>query len=120
MQAILRELGHYEGEPDGYMGPLTGAAIGAFQASQGLPQTRAMSEDLVVRLYAVAGKGPVPAGHLYVRQDFKPVFDLPVVIADAQTPTGHPRVHRHRGRPREAIGALDRRGARTDVGTRAR
>lgn len=88
VQAILRELGHYDGEPDGYMGPLTGAAIGAFQASQGLPQTRAMSEDLVVRLYAAAGKGPVPAGHLYVRQDFKPVFDLPVVIADVQTPLG--------------------------------
>ena len=62
VQAILRELGHYEGEPDGYMGPRTGAAIGAFQASQGLPQTRAMSDDLVVRLYAAAGKGPVPAG----------------------------------------------------------
>lgn len=88
VQNTLRELGHYDGEVDGYMGPRTGAAIGAFQAAQGLPQTRSMSDDLVARVYAAAGKGPAPKGHLYVRQDFKPVFDMPLVIGDAQTPLG--------------------------------
>ncbi|MBX9759341.1 MAG: L,D-transpeptidase family protein, partial [Beijerinckiaceae bacterium] len=88
VQNTLRELGYYDAEADGYMGPRTGAAIGAFQAAQGLPQTRAMSDELVARVYAAAGKGPAPTGHLYVRQDFKPVFDMPVVIADTQAPLG--------------------------------
>lgn len=88
VQGVLAELGYDVGDADGFMGPRTGAAIGAFQASRNLPQTRAMSDDLVAQLYEAAGKGPAPTGHLYVRQDFKPVFDMPVVIADAKTPLG--------------------------------
>lgn len=88
VQRVLQELGYDPGEPDGYMGPRTGAAIGAFQAAQGLPQTRAISDDLVVRLYAAAGKGAPPTGRIYVRQNFKPVFEAPVSIIDPQSSLG--------------------------------
>ncbi|MFN3889514.1 MAG: L,D-transpeptidase family protein [Beijerinckiaceae bacterium] len=88
VQLVLQELGYEPGEPDGYMGPRTGAAIGAFQVAQGLPQTRAISDDLIVRLYAAAGKGAPPTGRIYVRQSFKPVFDAPVSITDPQLSLG--------------------------------
>ena len=40
------------------------------------------------KVYEVAGKEEPPVGHLFVRQDFKPVFDTPVVIRDPENVLG--------------------------------
>ena len=39
IQNLLREQGYFTEEPTGYFGPKTKAAVVAFQASSGLPQT---------------------------------------------------------------------------------
>jgi len=88
VQTLLKELGYDPGELDGWMGRRTGAAIAGFQESRGLAKTGAMSEALVDELYRAAGKGKPPTGHLYVRRDFEPVFDVPVTIANPETPLG--------------------------------
>ncbi len=89
VQRLLAELGHDPGEIDGYMGSETGAAIKAFQGAAGLPVTGAYSDDLLEPLHRAANKGPVVHGHLYVRQDFKEVFDAPVVLREPEKPLGH-------------------------------
>lgn len=88
VQTMLKELGYDPGELDGWMGRRTGGAIASFQESRGLPETGAMSEALVEELYRAAGKDQPPTGHLYVRRDFAPVFDVPVTIAKPEVPLG--------------------------------
>ncbi len=83
VQALLNGLGYDAGEVDGWMGAVTGAAIRAFQKDNGLDETGAMSPDLVTALHRVAGKGPARLGHIYVRQDFKELFDMPIALKDA-------------------------------------
>lgn len=39
LQAILKDLGHYQGTPDGINGPATRAALKNFQKQAGLPET---------------------------------------------------------------------------------
>ena len=50
VQAALMRLGHYKGDIDGILGPLTRAALKAFQKSQGLAQTGRMDIDTLTRL----------------------------------------------------------------------
>jgi len=88
IQSVLNELGFNAGEVDGYMGRNTAQAILAFQKSQGLQATGLVSDDLLSLLYKVAGKGPVLAGHVYVRQNFKDIFDAPVRIHYPEEPLG--------------------------------
>ena len=49
-----------------------------------MPETGAFTADLAKKVYEVAGKEEPPDGHLFVRQDFKPVFDTPVAIRDPE------------------------------------
>ena len=53
-------------------------------------------------------------GRLYVRQGFDPLFDVPVMIADAGATDRHACVHRPRPKPgrRRCIGRRSRRSAR--------
>lgn len=88
VQSLLTDLGFDPGAVDGWMGRDTGAAIIRFQESRDLQTTGAMSMDLVRELYSAAGKGEPPTGHIYVRQNFKPVFDAPIAIADSELPLG--------------------------------
>lgn len=86
-QTLLSELGFSPGAIDGWMGPDTARAVKAFQASQGLPQTGMVTEALVERLHQAAGKEYFN-GHLYLRQELKPILDAPVRIAEADRPLG--------------------------------
>ncbi len=87
-QRVLNRLGFDAGEPDGYMGPQTAGAITGFQKSTGLRPTGLMSDTLLAALHAAAGLGEPSNGRLYVRQDFKPLFDAPVTIAGDDKPLG--------------------------------
>ena len=53
-----------------------------------MPETGAFTDELVKKVYEVAGKGEPPAGHLFVRQEFGRVFDAPVSFKDPETPLG--------------------------------
>ena len=69
---------------DGVIGRKTRAAIKAFQKDKALPRSGTVSDELIGELYRAAGKNNIKAGHLYVRQDYKNVFDIAVDIKDPE------------------------------------
>ncbi|MEE9588914.1 MAG: pentapeptide repeat-containing protein [Hyphomicrobiaceae bacterium] len=78
-QYVLASLGYLRRQNfTGRVGPETIAAIRAFQKANGLKVTGTFSEDVAKAVYQAAGKADPPPGHLFVRQDFRRVFDLPV------------------------------------------
>lgn len=87
-QRLLNKIGYDVGDVDGYIGPDTMAGIRGFQTLVGMPRTATVSSELMSELYRMAGEGKPPLGHLYVRREFKPVFDAPVSISDPQQPLG--------------------------------
>jgi len=89
VQQILAEKGYLPPmDFDGTLGRPTANAIKAFQKDNGMPETGAFNDELVQKVYAAAGKGEPPAGHLFVRQEFGRLFDVPVSIRDPETPLG--------------------------------
>jgi hypothetical protein len=53
-----------------------------------MPETGSFTDELVKKVYAVSGKGEPPAGHLFVRQEFGRLFDLPVGFKNSDQPLG--------------------------------
>jgi hypothetical protein len=47
-----------------------------------VPATGAFTDELVSQIYRAAGKTEPPEGHLFVRQRFNRVFDLPISFRD--------------------------------------
>ena len=89
VQQIFAELGYLMPQDfDGTLGKATVSAIKQFQKANGMPETGALNDELVNKVYAVSGKGAPPAGHLWVRQEFGRVFDVPVSFKDPETPLG--------------------------------
>ncbi|WP_373236514.1 L,D-transpeptidase [Cohaesibacter celericrescens] len=95
IQVTLNTLGFDAGTPDGRVGKATNAAVRAFLASkQGSIEARMygtaprINQALLDQLYQAAGKGKVPTGHLFVRHNFKPLFDAPIQISNPDTPLG--------------------------------
>ena len=83
VQYMLADLGYLARQNFiGNLGPATGNAIRAFQKANGLPVTGAFTDGLVSEVYRAAGKTEPPEGHLFVRQGFKRVFDLPISFRD--------------------------------------
>lgn len=88
-QVLLQELGFDTGGVDGQTGPLTREAIKGFKRWKSLnPKGRLITPEFMAALYQSANKPVPPRGHLYVRQDFKPLFDAPVTIAKPDQPLG--------------------------------
>lgn len=89
VQRIFADMGYLEPQDfDGTLGKATVTAIKTFQKANGMAETGAFNDELVKKVYAAAGKGEPPAGHLYVRQEFGRVFDAPVSFKDPETPLG--------------------------------
>jgi len=89
MQKIFAEMGYLpELNFDGTIGKITVRAIKAFQKANGMPETGTFNDELVKKVYEVAGKGEPPAGHLFVRQEFDDVFDVPVDFRNPGEPLG--------------------------------
>lgn len=96
VQRVLKELHYSVGDIDGYMGPDTAGAIRSFQENHFMKADGLVTDELIRELYAVAGKGEVVEGHIYVRQDFKKVFDAPLSLRDPEAPLGtHLYIARH-------------------------
>ncbi|WP_099866180.1 L,D-transpeptidase family protein [Pararhizobium haloflavum] len=88
VQHLLNVLDFDAGEVDGFIGPQTGAALKAFQKAVARPANGVIAKADIDELYAATGKGPAPTGHLYARQAFKPIFDVPVTIRQPERPLG--------------------------------
>lgn len=88
IQRLLNQLGHDAGDVDGLMGPDTASAIRRFQEAHGLDKDELVSDTLIRELYRRAGRGEPREGHIYVRQEMKPVFDAPVKIRDPDKSLG--------------------------------
>ncbi|HSD93238.1 MAG TPA: L,D-transpeptidase family protein [Methyloceanibacter sp.] len=89
VQRILSEMGYLMPvDFDGTLGKATVTAIKEFQKANELPETGTFNDDLVKKVYEVAGKEEPPVGHLFVRQEFGRVFDAPVSFRDPETPLG--------------------------------
>ena len=89
VQNIFASLGYLpEQEFDGTLGKATITAIKAFQKANGMTENGVFNDELVKKVYEVAGKGEPPAGHLYVRQEFDDVFDTAVSFKNAEEPLG--------------------------------
>ena len=89
VQYMLADLGYLARQNFiGNLGPATGSAIRAFQKANGLPATGAFTDELVSQVYRAAGKTEPPEGHLFVRQGFKRVFDLPISFRDPAVSLG--------------------------------
>jgi len=89
VQQLFAEMGYLTPQNfDGTLGKATVSAIKDFQKANGMPETGAFTDELVKKVYEVAGKGEPPAGHLFVRQEFSRVFDAPVSFRDPETPLG--------------------------------
>jgi lipoprotein-anchoring transpeptidase ErfK/SrfK/peptidoglycan hydrolase-like protein with peptidoglycan-binding domain len=89
VQTLLAEMDYLMPQDfDGTLGKASVTAIKAFQKANGLPETGTFTDELVKKVYEVAGKGEPPAGHLFVRQEFGRVFDAAVSFRDPETPLG--------------------------------
>ena len=88
VQRILNELGYDAGPVDGDPGKLTITAIKAFQGALGMRRTGSVSEKLVGELYRISGRKEITTGQLYVRQNYRDIFDAPVIIRDPKVPLG--------------------------------
>ncbi len=88
IQRLLNELGHNAGDVDGLVGPDTGNAIVRFQKEAGLTPTGTVSIELARLLSEAAGEDGFANGHIYVRRDFKPVFDAPLTFDNGESPLG--------------------------------
>ncbi len=89
MQYLLASLGYIKPQNfSGRLGDETQTAIKAFQKANGLRETGAFSADLAKKVHAAAGKPQPPAGHLFVRQDFRSVLDAPIAFLDSERSLG--------------------------------
>jgi lipoprotein-anchoring transpeptidase ErfK/SrfK len=89
VQRILSDMGYLiPVDFDGTLGKATVMAVKEFQKANEMPETGAFSDELVKKVYEVAGKEEPPAGHLFVRQEFGKVFDAPISFRDPETPLG--------------------------------
>jgi peptidoglycan hydrolase-like protein with peptidoglycan-binding domain len=89
VQNILADLGYLDRQDfDGTLGKATATAIKAFQKANGMPETGAFNDELVKKIYEVAGKGEPLVGHMFVRQEFSRVLDVPVGLRNPDEPLG--------------------------------
>lgn len=89
VQRILSELGYFR--PWKFLGQMEGetrSGISAFQKANGLAATGKISPEFVAKLYQAAGKERPPGAHLFVRQDFHRLYDLPVPLRGGAEPLG--------------------------------
>jgi lipoprotein-anchoring transpeptidase ErfK/SrfK len=81
LQYLLSSLGYLTPQKfTGKYGNETKAAIRSFQKAKSMPETGAVTDELVAAVYNAAGKEEPPPGHLFVRQDYNRLFDAPITF----------------------------------------
>ena len=100
VQYILSSLGYLAPQNfSGKVGTATADAIKAFQNANGMPENGIFSDDVAKKVYKVAGIEEPPEGHLFVRQDFSRLFDVPITFHNPELNSWHPCVYGHAIRP---------------------
>jgi peptidoglycan hydrolase-like protein with peptidoglycan-binding domain len=72
----------------GRVGTETVGAIKSFQKANGMRETGKFDSDLARQVYKVAGTQEPPEGHLFVRQQFRPIFDVAIAFQNPEQPLG--------------------------------
>ena len=88
VQRLLNRLGHEAGIVDGAIGSESQAAIRRFQAANGLPETGAMTRELVSALYKASGMDEPQNGKIEIRRDFQPVMQFSINLDNPEQPLG--------------------------------
>ena len=89
LQYTLAEMGYLARQNfTGIIGRQTRAAISSFQRANNRPETGALTKDLAAAIYQAAGKEEPPAGHLFVRQGHRRLFDAPIAFNDPDRSLG--------------------------------
>lgn len=87
VQHMLTRLGYDVGDHDGLLGPKMRAAIKAYQEIHSQKPTGEMTPAFLTSIYKVMNEKQ-PSGWLYVRRNFRPIFDAPVEIANPDVALG--------------------------------
>ena len=89
VQYVLSSMGYLMPQNfDGTFGKATAVAIREFQRTNGLPENSALNDELLDKIYEATGRPPPPEGHLFVRQGFSRVFDVPIAFRNPNEPLG--------------------------------
>ena len=89
VQYVLSSMGYLTPQNfDGTFGKATAVAIREFQRTNGLPENSALNDELLDKIYEAAGRPTPPEGHLFVRQGFSRVFDVPIAFRNPNEPLG--------------------------------
>ena len=89
VQHMLSDMGYLAPQNfDGTRGTATIRALKAFQKDNEMPVTGAFTDDVVKKIFAVAGKEEPAEGQLFVRQKFASVFSMPVSFTNPDKPLG--------------------------------
>lgn len=89
VQGLLNGLGYDAGAPDGRLGQKTVAAINAFKLTKDMSTRGNLIDDTVVEaMFKAAGKPLPPQGQVFVRQDFKPLFDASFTLTEPEAALG--------------------------------
>ena len=87
VQHMLTRLGYDVGDHDGVLGPKMRAAIKEYQTIHSQKPTGEMTPAFAASIYKVMNRTQ-PTGWIYVRRNFKPIFDGPVDIASPDIALG--------------------------------
>jgi peptidoglycan hydrolase-like protein with peptidoglycan-binding domain len=89
VQSILAGLGYLTPQAfDGTLGRATVSAIKDFEKANGPSPTGSFTDELIKKVYEISGKKEPPIGHLFVRQEFARLFDVPVSFRNPDKPLG--------------------------------
>lgn len=88
VQLLLAKSGYDAGPVDGLFGRATSAAVLQFQRDRGLRTTGTITPEFTKALWAEHGRSQPATGHIYVRQDFQPVFEAAISIDEPEEPLG--------------------------------
>jgi peptidoglycan hydrolase-like protein with peptidoglycan-binding domain len=89
VQYLLADLGYLPRQNfTGKLGSATRNAIRAFQKANSLSETGDFTDELASQVYKAVGKTEPAEGHLFVRQGFNRVFDVPIAFRDPEVSLG--------------------------------
>ncbi|MDB5525593.1 MAG: L,D-transpeptidase catalytic domain protein [Rhizobium sp.] len=87
IQHMLTQLGYDVGDHDGILGSKMRAAIKTYQEIHGQKPTGEMTAAFQRSVYKVMNR-TLPTGWIYVRRNFKPLFDAPIEISNPEIALG--------------------------------
>jgi L,D-transpeptidase catalytic domain/Putative peptidoglycan binding domain len=118
VQYQLASMGYIKPQKfTGRLGGETVAAIKAFQKANGMNENGKFDGTLAKQVYEIVGKEEPPEGHLFVRQQFRPVFDVAITFQNPEQPRRKPKLSAAKSRRAETRWAAPRHSHAETHGT---